>query len=107
MSFWQNVEWEREIQNISRKELASRADFAVSGISLGLAHDSVPSADVAVRIGNVLGVTVEYLVTGVDAARNAPSFSPPLVHLVKELHLLDSYDMETVSALVHRMSAKP
>lgn len=67
MSFWQNVEDEREYQNMSRKELAQKAHFAVSGISLGLAHNSVPSADVAVRIANILHVSVEYLVTGTES----------------------------------------
>ena len=64
MSFWQNVENELQYQNISRKELAARAGFAVSGISLGINNGNVPNAELAVKIADVLGVSVRYLVTG-------------------------------------------
>lgn len=36
----------------------------MNSISTGIARDSIPLADVACRIANVLGVTVEFLVTG-------------------------------------------
>ena len=62
MAFWQNVENELNYKNMSRRELAEKAAFAVSGISLGLSNKSVPSADLAVRIAEVLGVSTEYLV---------------------------------------------
>lgn len=64
MSFWENVENIREYKNIPRKELAYKADFSLNSISTGIARDSIPLADVACRIANVLGVTVEFLVTG-------------------------------------------
>ena len=54
MSFWQNVENELQYQNISRKELAARAGFAVSGISLGINNGNVPNAELAVKIADVL-----------------------------------------------------
>ena len=64
MSFWENVENIREYKNIPRKELAYKADFSLNSISTGIARDSIPLADVACRIANVLGVSVEFLVTG-------------------------------------------
>ncbi len=64
MSFWENVENIREYKNIPRKELAYKADFSLNSISTGIARDSIPLADVACRIAKVLGVTVEFLVTG-------------------------------------------
>ncbi|MCM1322109.1 MAG: helix-turn-helix domain-containing protein [Bacteroides sp.] len=64
MSFWENVEKIREYKDIPRKELAYRADFSLNSISTGIARNSVPLADVACRIAQVLGVSVEFLVTG-------------------------------------------
>lgn len=102
MSFWKNVEAEREYRNISRKELATRADFAVSGISLGLSHDSVPSADVAVRIANVLNVSVEYLVSGGEDS-GGEKLSPQVAHLLESAKSLSLFDIETVQLLVDRL----
>ena len=64
MSFWETVEEVREYRDISRKELAYKADFSLNSISTGIARNSVPSADVACRIAKVLVVSVEFLVTG-------------------------------------------
>ncbi len=64
MNFWEMVDSEREYNNITRKELAYLADFSVNSIPTGIARGSIPAADVAYRIAKVLGVTVEYLLTG-------------------------------------------
>ena len=50
-----------EYKDIPRNELAYKADFALSCISNGIARNSMPFADVALRIAKVLGVSVEYL----------------------------------------------
>ena len=100
MSFWKNVENELEYQNISRKDLAQRAGFAVSGISLGISNNSVPSADVAVRIAKVLNVSVEYLVTGKNAKNE--KITPQMNQLFSNIQKLNNYDLETVSLLVQR-----
>ena len=64
MNFWENVENVREYRGISRKELAYKARFSLNSISTGITRNSVPAADVAYRIAQVLNVTVEYLITG-------------------------------------------
>lgn len=106
MSFWQNVETELSYKNISRKELAENASFAVSGISLGLAHNSIPNADVAVRIAHFLGVSVEYLVTGKDRD-TVPKENAELIHHINtDLQKLDRYDLVSLSTLIKRMAEK-
>ncbi len=57
-----------EYRGIPRKELAYKAQFSVNCISTGIARNSMPFADVACRIAKVLGVSVEYLVTGEASA---------------------------------------
>lgn len=104
MSFWKNVENELEYQNISRKDLAKRAGFAVSGISLGITNNSVPYADVAVRIADVLNVSVEYLVTGKNNEKT--TLSPQLNQLFSNILQLDDYDLESIRALVQRFVEK-
>jgi len=50
------------------KQVARRAGVKESTfLSYVDARERIPPADVAVRIANSLGVTVEYLVTGIDA----------------------------------------
>ena len=61
MNFWEKVDQERELKNLTRKELAHIAKFSLNSISTGIARNSIPAADVAVRIANALGTTVECL----------------------------------------------
>lgn len=61
MNFWENVDQEREFKNLTRKELAYKANFSLNSISTGIARNSIPAADVALRIANALGTTVECL----------------------------------------------
>lgn len=63
MNFWENVAQEREFKNLTRKELAYKAKFSLNSISTGIARNSIPSADVAVRIARVLETTVENLMS--------------------------------------------
>ena len=61
MSFWENVESEREYLGLSRKELAYLADFSVNTISTGLKRKGMPNADLALKISKVLNVPLEKL----------------------------------------------
>ena len=55
---------------MERKELGSKAGFPESYISKGISRKSCPQADLAVKIAAVLGVSVEYLVTGENKITN-------------------------------------
>ena len=61
MGFWHNVENECEYRGISRKELASAADFSVHTISNGIKRNSIPSVDIALRISHILRRTISIL----------------------------------------------
>lgn len=61
MGFWKRVEAEMNYQGISRKQLASMADISYSGIGLGIERDSMPGADIALRISRSLNVPLEEL----------------------------------------------
>lgn len=64
MGFWDNVEIELDYLGMTNKALAEKVGIAASNIGKGIKMGSSPSAETAVKIANVLNVSVEYLVTG-------------------------------------------
>lgn len=87
MSFWENVDAELEYRGMTRKALATEAEFSLGNVGKGIKAGSSPSADTAVRIAKVLGVTVEYLVTGTDSAASKNDSN----RLQKEMELFRKY----------------
>lgn len=73
MGFWQNVDDELQYLGKTRKELALEADFDASYIPKGIARDGVPLADLALRIADALGVSLEYLMDLPETATNPRS----------------------------------
>ena len=70
MAFWDNVAIELDYLGMTNKELAEKVGITASNIGKGQKQRSSPSADTAVKIASVLGVTVEYLVTGSNTPTN-------------------------------------
>jgi len=75
MGFRENLREALDYSGLEQKELAYETKIPLRSIENYLREDaSIPSADKAVKISNVLGVTVEYLVTGKNSDREV--FSP-------------------------------
>ena len=70
MSFWERVDCELEYLGITRKYLAEKVNINTSLIAKGLQIGSIPSAETAVKIAKVLGVSVEYLVNGTETIKS-------------------------------------
>ena len=70
MNFWERVSDLLEKKDINKKTLAIEAKFNPSNITKGIKNNNIPSAETAVRIADILGVSVEYLVTGKTAIKN-------------------------------------
>ena len=68
--FWKRVDEELDYLGKNRAYLARKCDFSLANIGKGIKLGSTPSADTAVKIATVLGVTVEYLVTGSNTPSN-------------------------------------
>lgn len=96
MSFWKNVDAELEYLGKNRKSLATEAGFCLSNVGKGIKTGSSPSADTAVKIARVLGVSVEYLVDGSDSEETKAARS----HISGELNLFRKY-----RAVVKELSA--
>jgi len=68
MGFRENLRETIDFCGLEQKELAHKANISLRSIENYLSDNaSIPSADKAVQIAKVLGVTVEYLVTGTDS----------------------------------------
>ena len=71
MNFWERVDDLLDRNDINKKTLAYEAGFDASNITKGIKNNNIPSAETAVKIAQVLGVSVEYLVNGVEPEKNS------------------------------------
>jgi len=69
MNFWERVDDLLDRNDINKKTLAYEAGFDASNITKGIKNNNVPSAETAVKIAQVLGVSVEYLVNGTETTK--------------------------------------
>ncbi len=65
-NFWERVVDELDYLGITRTYLATTCNFSLTNIGQGIKLGSTPSAETAVKIAQVLGVSVEYLVNGTE-----------------------------------------
>lgn len=89
MGFAENLKEELEFQNIQIKELSLKTGISKNTLDKYIfGNKSQPSAENAVKIAHALGVTVEFLVTGI--ARN---YSTEFTHLSSEQRkVISDYD---------------
>lgn len=87
MTFWERVDEELKYRGMERKELGTKAGFPESYISKGITRKSCPQADLAVKIADVLGVSVEYLVNG-TSSKNKNAESEQDLHLFRKYQKL-------------------
>ena len=70
MNFWERVDDLLDRNDINKKTLAYEAGFDASNITKGIKNNNVPSVETAVKIAQVLGVSVEYLVNGTETTKS-------------------------------------
>jgi len=102
MGFKENLKSELAYSGMLVKELASLSGVNKRTIDNYLnTHNSIPSADAAVRIAAALGVTVEYLFTGnVQKERAASQPVPDSRAILKNLEALNKRDRKIVLNLI-------
>ena len=103
-SFKDNLRDELNYQDITVKELSLKTRIPKPTLSCYLsARNTMPPADIAVRIAQALNVSVEYLVTGTDS--KLTSFDneniQPLHFLIEDLKTLDATELKIISSMVH------
>ena len=95
-----------EYHDIRNKELANMAQIPLRTLESYLGSvGSIPSAEIAVRLARVLGVTVEYLMTGENSnvIEEGDDFSKykPFKKLLDDLLVLPETTLETIYTMVH------
>ncbi|MCL2293623.1 MAG: helix-turn-helix domain-containing protein [Spirochaetes bacterium] len=103
MGFGENLKERLEYVGLKQTDLARKTSIKLRSIQKYVQKDgSKPSADNAVKIAQVLGVTVEYLVTGKNCSENNySSLEPELQKLIRSIRNLpkDKQKMVTKIAL--------
>ncbi|MDR2717508.1 MAG: helix-turn-helix domain-containing protein [Treponema sp.] len=90
MSFKENLREAIDHSGLEQKEVAHKANISLRNIENYLRENaSIPVADKAVKIAQVLGVTVEYLVTGKKSPVAVPtSINPEMQKLIRNINKL-------------------
>ena len=103
-SFWNRVDNELEFLGKNRTYLANKCGFTVANIGKGIKLGSTPSAETAVKIAQVLGVSVEYLVNGIDSSF-PKTLKPEVAEIVKEINHLEKEDLEAIKYIIKMRKA--
>jgi len=101
MGFKENLKSELSFQDMLVKELAAQSGISKSTLDnyLGI-RGYMPSADIAVKIAQVLGVSVEYLVTGEENSADKNALGPEIRSLVQNFKLLNEEDRKMVISIL-------
>ena len=100
MGFKENLKAELQYQDMLVKELA-----VITGISRHTldnylnVRENMPTADVAVKIAQTLGVTVEYLVTGEESQTEKPMLGIEIRALIQNFKVLSDNDRKMITAI--------
>jgi len=98
--FKANLRSELDYQGLTVKELSAKTGIAKGTLNCYLGvRASMPPADIAVKIANALGVTVEYLVIGQEIEKQDRLLNHNIRSIIQTLTELNEKDIETVLGL--------
>lgn len=105
MSFKDRLRKEIEYKDLLIKEISAQIGISNSTfLSYIDARGVLPNVETAVKIAQVLGVSVEYLVTGEDAAHS--SKYTDIQDIIHDLLQLSSPQLEIVKKMIHGLVKK-
>lgn len=106
MSFKDNLREEISFQGLQIKEIANKTGISNSTfLSYVDARGSLPNVEIAVKIAQALGVSVEYLVTGNETPKDR-ILTPEVKKAVALLSNLNSKEIEVILNLLEVLSKK-
>ena len=108
MGFKENLKSELQYTGMTVRELSEKSGVNKQTIDNYLStHSSMPSAESAVKIANVLGVSVEYLVTGKDSHPASISrYAPEVRKIADQVQKMTPYERHVVLGLIRAMAEK-
>ena len=99
-SFKANLRAELDFLDLTVKELSAKTGIAKGTLDCYLgARASMPPADIAVKIANALGVTVEYLINGKENNKHDKYLDHNIRAILQILPELCEKDIETIRGL--------
>ena len=99
-NFRANFRAELDYLGLTVKELSAKTGIAKGTLDCYLGvRASMPPADIATKIANTLGVTVEYLVTGQKLKKQDKLFDYNIRSINQILTELNEKDIETILGL--------
>lgn len=102
LAFWNMVKDELDYKLMSQKELSAATEISYNTIQSWITKDRLPDAADAVKIASVLGVSVEYLVTGIEGPNRQEN--KEINAIVHDLRHLRAEDLDLAKTLVHRLT---
>jgi len=100
VGFKENLKSELLYQGMLVKELAMKTGVSRHTLDNYLnVRKNMPTADIAVKIAKVLGVTVEYLVTGEENQAEKSMFGSEIRALIQNFKLLSEKDQKMIIAI--------
>ena len=101
MGFKENLKSELDYQGMLLKELSLKCGLKKQTLDNYLStHNSVPNAEIAVKIAKALGTTVEYLITGENSKNSNESSSEEIKNLVSSFKKLSPENRSLVINLL-------
>jgi len=101
MGFKENLKSELIYKDMLVKELAAKTGISRHTLDNYLnVREHIPTLDVAVKIAQALGVSVEYLATGKEHRRMTIPMNQDSITLVQNYNLLNEDDRKIVNELV-------
>lgn len=111
MGFWDNVVNELDYLGMTNKSLAEKAGFDASNIARGIRFKSNPSVETAVKIAEILNVSVEYLVTGKNSKSTEQQNSVNInkfkkyAQTIEKLESIPEKSRNSILSLIENVSA--
>ena len=106
--FWEMVTLEVGRQKTSFEWLYQKAKVAKGTFSSWKTRNILPRVDTAFRIAEALGVTVEYLLTGMEQKKHISNMPVHTImeEISKELVFFDPVDLETLRIFISSMARR-
>lgn len=105
MTFRERLREQIEYCGLLDKEVAARAGITKRAIDSYVGSEAcMPSAEVAVRLAKVLGVSVEYLVTGAEAEKPVAKSNDNAANLMKHFSQLSDRDQSLLVSFAESMA---
>ena len=96
--FWNKVRDLMDEQKLRKQDIIDRAGFHGSTFHTWIKRDALPQVDDALKLADVLGVSVRYLVTGMDEEQ----LPHDIREIVKLCYSMDPVDRQTAYRMLQQ-----